>query len=222
MDKADAQEAATICNAVLAAILAQTLATGSLGASLRFAVSNFRVNAPTILQTNAAGPPLENIFRLADANGISLSQMDYVRAAATNQPAVSDGAMFIRDALIYYALATEGLILSRTSFVSRDDVEAARTLLNAAFAPAQETVADARDPVAYTTIVSLQASVNYFLTMEAQPLPRMLTYQFAAPLPTLVIAYRLYADASRADEIRAQNRIIHPAFAPMSGRALSQ
>jgi prophage DNA circulation protein len=222
MFKADAQEAAPICEAVLAAILLQSPTVGRPGSDLRFAVNTFRVNAIPLLQTDAAGQPLENIFRLTDANGITISQMEYVRAVAVNQAAVSDGAVLIRDALIKYALATEGLILSRTTFVSRDDVEAARAVLNAAFNPAAEVVADANDPLAYTTIVNLAASINYFLTQEAQPLPRMLTYQFATPMPTLVLAYRLYADASRADEIRAQNHIIHPLFAGATGRALSQ
>jgi prophage DNA circulation protein len=49
----------------------------------------------------------------------------------------------------------------------------------------------------------------------------MLNYRFNQPLPTLVMAYRLYADASRGDELRYENAIVHPAFPPMMGRALS-
>jgi prophage DNA circulation protein len=37
-----------------------------------------------------------------------------------------------------------------------------------------------------------------------------------------VLAYRLYADASRADEIRAENKVVHPAFCPPTGIALSR
>jgi prophage tail gpP-like protein len=40
----------------------------------------------------------------------------------------------------------------------------------------------------------------------------MLTYEFFSALPTLVCAYRLYADAGRADELRAENKIIHPSI----------
>src|SRR5215469_10840373 len=39
------------------------------------------------------------------------------------------------------------------------------------------------------------------LVITALPLPRMLGYQFAQVLPSLVIAQRLYQDPSRADEI---------------------
>jgi prophage DNA circulation protein len=49
----------------------------------------------------------------------------------------------------------------------------------------------------------------------------MTSYQFAVPLPSLVIAHRLYQDASRADQIRAENKVVHPAFCPPLGVALS-
>jgi prophage DNA circulation protein len=37
----------------------------------------------------------------------------------------------------------------------------------------------------------------------------------------LVAAYKLYADASRADDLREQNQVVHPAFMPPTGYALS-
>jgi len=37
----------------------------------------------------------------------------------------------------------------------------------------------------------------------------------------LTIAYKLYSDASRADEVRAENKIVHPAFCPLVGYGLS-
>jgi prophage DNA circulation protein len=35
------------------------------------------------------------------------------------------------------------------------------------------------------------------------------------------MAYRLYTDASRADDVRDENKVVHPAFCPMTGLALS-
>jgi prophage DNA circulation protein len=49
----------------------------------------------------------------------------------------------------------------------------------------------------------------------------MLAWQFSQVMSTLILAQRLYYDASRADELRAENRIVHPAFSPRIGRALS-
>jgi prophage DNA circulation protein len=59
------------------------------------------------------------------------------------------------------------------------------------------------------------------LVETARPLPRMLNYRFYLTMPNVVMAHRLYADASRADELRNENKIVHPAFCPRQGRALS-
>jgi prophage DNA circulation protein len=40
-------------------------------------------------------------------------------------------------------------------------------------------------------------------------------------MPSVALAHRLYADASRADELRNENKIVHPAFCLRDGRALS-
>jgi prophage DNA circulation protein len=50
----------------------------------------------------------------------------------------------------------------------------------------------------------------------------MLNFQFWSPsIPTLIAAYRLYSDAGRADEIRMENKVVHPAFMRPIGKALS-
>jgi len=49
----------------------------------------------------------------------------------------------------------------------------------------------------------------------------MLQFVFASPMPTLVMSNRLYYDASRADQLRDENKIVHPAFCPPQGQALS-
>jgi hypothetical protein len=222
MFKTDVQEAIPILDTVLKAMLAQSPASGVIGANLRATANALRANAEVVLMADAAGPPLENVFRLAQANGITLPQMDYVRNIAVAQPATLPGAILIRDSLIQYALATEGLIIAGMTFVSRDAVEAARQLIYAGFAPMEETVADSIDPIGYQTLIAQHAAINHHLTLTAQPLPKMLGFIFAEPLPTLTAAYKLYADASRADELRGENHVIHPAFMPPTGRALSR
>jgi prophage DNA circulation protein len=49
----------------------------------------------------------------------------------------------------------------------------------------------------------------------------MLQWRFSKVMSTLMLAQRLYYDASRADELRNENHIIHPAFSKLAGRALS-
>jgi prophage DNA circulation protein len=49
----------------------------------------------------------------------------------------------------------------------------------------------------------------------------MVQFAFGGSMPTLVMAQRLYADASRADELRDENKVVHPAFMLPTGMALS-
>jgi prophage DNA circulation protein len=77
------------------------------------------------------------------------------------------------------------------------------------------------EQMVYQSLLSLHGAVVFHLYATAKPLPQMLDFQFAAIRPTLVQSYRLYADASRADELREENKVVHPAFAPRQGRALA-
>jgi hypothetical protein len=221
MFKADALQAVPILDVVLAELLAQTPATGLSGANLRFAVNSLRVNAEAIVMADAVGPPLQNIFVIAVGNGISLGQMESIRGVAIAQSATLPGAILVRDSLVHYCLFSEGVITAAMDFVSRDDVEAVRQIINDAYSVSEESAADAMDQATYSVLVAGHAAIGYDLTQRAQPLPQMLMFQFAASLPTLTAAYKLYADASRADELRNQNHVIHPAFMPATGRALS-
>src|SRR4051812_48492913 len=222
MFKPDVTEAVPICETVLQALLAATATRGRTGADLRSAIGDFLAHAPALLQGNLAGEPLGNIFELARLAGVTLAQLDRVRNVALAQPAISVGAIVTRDNLVLFALAAQARVLADTTFVSRDDAEAVRNLFNAAFGPTEEVAADAMDSETYRALVETHAAVSLFLIETARPLPRMLHYRFAWPLPSLVTAYRLYADASRGDELRAENKIVHPAFCPVEGKALSK
>jgi len=71
----------------------------------------------------------------------------------------------------------------------------------------------------YRALDGLRAAVNDDLTLRGGQLPRITYYTPLTTLPALVIAHRLYGDASRADEIVARNNIRHPGFVP-GGQAL--
>jgi prophage DNA circulation protein len=144
-----------------------------------------------------------------------------LRRQVYEEIAVSVGAKLIKNSLIEMTLAHAARVLANMRFVSRDQVDDIKKLVQVAFAPAEEQAADDMDQMTYRALIELHAAVIFFLTETARPLPRMLAWQFSQVLPTLTLAQRLYYDASRADELRAENRIVHPAFAPRIGRALS-
>jgi prophage DNA circulation protein len=65
------------------------------------------------------------------------------------------------------------------------------------------------------------AITGYDLINRALQLPSLVAYSFPRSLPSLTMSWRLYADIAHADELVAQNKVIHPAFMPASGVALS-
>ncbi len=221
MQKADALEAVPICTNALTLILASTTTQGRSGSGLRTAVGDFVANAPSLVQSDQYGAPLLDIFNKAQAAGITLAQLDNVRAKVAALTPVSLGAILVTQTLIQLSLATEVAIVIGMTFVSRNDVTAMQQQMNAAFAPAEIVVADQNQSMLYLALLAAHAAVTAHLAATARPLPRVVDYQFFASYPTLVISYKLYADASRADEVLAENKIVHPAFAPLTGRALS-
>jgi len=67
----------------------------------------------------------------------------------------------------------------------------------------------------------LMAGITRYLTDVGRPLPRMVAFQMTAIMPALAISNLIYQDGSRDEEIAAENKIVHPAFCPISIRALS-
>ena len=220
--KEEATESRPIVLAVLAAVLQWAPSRGREGADLRAKVGIVRVNVDHMLMDNTLGEPMAEIFDLAREGGITLAQVDKIRwdIEHLHRPSTV-GAIVVKDCLIDLMLVTEGRIIAGMEFRSRQDVEFVQERMNESFNDAAEYVADRMDSMTYRAIVSLHAAITFFLIEVARPRPRMMNFRFNQPLPTLVQAYRLYADASRADELRYENQVVHPAFPPMLGRGLS-
>jgi prophage DNA circulation protein len=113
------------------------------------------------------------------------------------------------------------MIISSMQFTSRQDVDAKKAEMNVAFEDAIEIAADEMAQMTYQRLVSLHAAVTFYLIETARPLPRMVRYRFFSILPSLAVAHKLYYDSSRADQLRVENKVVHPAFMRLIGRALS-
>lgn len=64
----------------------------------------------------------------------------------------------------------------------------------------------------YMVISDLRTSVVQAVPSQEQDLPRLVQYVPPATLPSLLVAYQLYGDAGRADEIAKRNSPRHPGF----------
>lgn len=221
MLKADAQEAAPIMDRALLDLLAAAPTRGRPGSDLRAACGALISKSAALIQADKAGQPLADCFGLAVKAGISQKQVSYVRHRASAEQPVSLGAVLIKNAIIKLSLATEGRAIANMKFTSRGEVDALRTSMNVALNEAEEIAADDMDAMTYRALVQLHAAVTNYLVETARPLPRMIRFAFATPMPALVMTHRLYYDAGRADELCAENGVVHPAFMLPTGRALS-
>ncbi|MBB4863355.1 prophage DNA circulation protein [Pseudomonas nitritireducens] len=77
------------------------------------------------------------------------------------------------------------------------------------------------DDDSYSSLRDLRKGVVATLTSTGATLPQLQEFTFRAPMSSLAMASRLYGDASREDELVEQADPIHPAFMPVTVKALS-
>jgi len=221
MLKVEAEEAAAIVERMLDALSSTASARGRAGSNLRTTIGELRAEAVASLQDGSIGVRLGECFESARLAGATLGKMARVREGILAETPANLPAALVMEAGIGLCLVIESRILVRTRFTSRQDVDAIKVLMNDAFNVAEESAADIMDAARYRAVVQLHAAVIFHLTETARPLPRMVRFNFAAPMPTLLLAQRLYYDGGRADELKNENKTVHPAFAQRKGRALS-
>lgn len=146
----------------------------------------------------------------APASGASLSLAQQSALGATSD-------LLRRAAVVQIARASQAY-----QPASVEDAAALRAAVCASL-DAEITVAgdEGADDV-YNTLRELRTAVSADLTARGAGLPTTATVSSALPLPSLVLAQRLYRDSSRADELVIESNCIHPAFMPTSFKALSQ
>jgi prophage DNA circulation protein len=133
---------------------------------------------------------------------------------ATTQTAV--GALVRRTVLAQIAIA-----VSTYQPSSSDDAAAVRDAVAELIDDEITIAGDVGDDSSYSALRALRVAVIDDLNTRGASLPAMTTFTFLSALPSLVLANRMYADPSRADEIVTEADPIHPAFMPTSFSALA-
>lgn len=106
-----------------------------------------------------------------------------------------------------YALAGYTRAALENRWETRQDAELAR----ARALEAIDVEAETSDDDAYGALVALRSSLTASLPPEDQDLPDLVRLRLVGDTTTLAIAYRLYDDVARDDEIRARNNLRNPA-----------
>jgi prophage DNA circulation protein len=104
---------------------------------------------------------------------------------------------------------------------SYQDAETLRSLVSSAFDIEITAAGDAGDDDDYVALKQLRASVIQDLTTRGASLPLVITVSLPSSLPSLVVAYRLYQDSTRANQVAVAADVPHPAFLPTSLQVLA-
>ena len=221
MKRADATEAAALVDRMLMVLVGIVPPQGRAGAAARTIIGDTRTYAFKLLIDDAMGRPLDQCFLQARLAGSTLAAIETVREQVAQEQPLTLGGKLLQNAGIRLCLATQSSIIARMNFVSRQDVDLLKQQMLQPFRDAEEIAADDMDQMTFQALIKLHGAVTAHLVSTAQPLPRMVNFRFYESLPSLVMAYRLYDDASRCDELRQENKVVHPAFCPPTGQALS-
>jgi len=104
--------------------------------------------------------------------------------------------------------------LDSFEFASVDDVETVKNQIFAELDDIAEQMADMPQfAEVYRNIVQVRAAVFKVLSVKLGALPNLITIEIKQPMPAEVLAYELYGDATRADEIIRRNNIPNSLFA---------
>jgi prophage DNA circulation protein len=185
-------------------------------------VTTLRDNAAAAIRGNTLGTSLQAIFNAADAAGAQYAGIEAARKYLMAQSAsTSIFTQAVMQNALVMTLAEECKIVSRTTFATQTETQNMILHMRDAFESARALGIEEIDIAYYQSITAMGgAMINHLATVELQ-LPRFMTYRAGAPMPSLYLAQRIYADPSRADELEAENGVIHPAFMPTVLRVLS-
>ena len=106
----------------------------------------------------------------------------------------------------------------RPEVPSTDDVLALRDTLSDAIWQAGLSAS----PEHFAVLQGVQRRLRAHLTKVAMAGVRLVDVTPKESLPAVVLAYRLYGDASRAEEIVTRNKVVHPGFLPVDALRVAQ
>lgn len=147
------------------------------------------------------------LYAIADVLPVVVETSGQQSIRAANQAAL---AHLVRVAATSEAARVAGEIV----FDSFDQAVAVRNELSDAI----DELSNEADDATFAALQDLRATLHRRVTDSAETLPRIVEVVVSTPTPALVLAYRLYGDATRDVEIINRNNIRNPALVPAGTR----
>lgn len=149
-----------------------------------------------------SGDALQRLFDGYDGEATLVAETPSRRQEKANDDAMSG---LVRQ----LAIAQASTAAADAEHASYQDAKAVRDGLTERVDAEAETTTD--DDV-YAALMALRTTVVQAVPAQDQALPYLMTYTPPITLPSLVIAYQIYGDASREADIVARNNPVHPGF----------
>lgn len=198
-----------------------TSQTGSQGIELRHQIGNIRSNYNSMISGGTFPTELQSCFKEALTANVTLASLFRVHLGLFQELPIGAISSAIVQMGILFCLSAESRMITSIEFNSRDDVELMMNKMRDTFDVARLLAADAPDTTSYQKLTILAGNLISHLSDVARPLARMVTFIMSASFPSLTLSQRIYYSADRAEEIVAENKIIHPAFCTREIRGLS-
>lgn len=143
--------------------------------------------------------------------------------AAVPQPSAEQTAVNAAVTALARRMALAGAAQSSSLYVptSQQDAAAMREQIVLAIEAEMLIAGDAGDDGSYFALRDLLAAVAADMAARGASLPQSIQVNFPAALPSLVLAQRLYQDASREAELTREGNPISPLFMPQSFSVLA-
>lgn len=156
---------------------------------------------------------------LASAYAAPIAAAPYL--SATGRRAANNVAATARLVRLAALTAYAEAVLGRT-FAARPDGVTARGEVAERFENEIYDTTGADNAALYVAIEQLRGKVIDWLTRTINDLAPVITVESARIRPSIALAWLLYADPLRADELVARNSVRHPSFMPTVISALSR
>jgi prophage DNA circulation protein len=159
---------------------------------------------------NALSDPIQalNVYRRLFNAGDDLA---VVSTATPSRQQQADSIAATHRIVQQTAVASACLMASRVSYDSVDEAVSLRDELLAAI---DEQINQQMTDSLFAAFMDMRSAMVKDLRTRGMLLPRIVSFTPGQTLPALVLAHRLYADATREAEIVARNNIYHPGFVP--------
>ncbi|MGC6386577.1 DNA circularization protein [Ewingella sp. S1.OA.A_B6] len=167
-----------------------------------------------------------NTLLASEAKGLDLIRMFETLAGfsdTTYRPASSDSSITLSVQIYLNTLCVGAMAYAASLYepVSYDDATALLQRMVTAIDTVSLAAADAGYDVVFSELSVLKTTVNSTLMEKGALLANISTVTFGQPLPALNLANRLYQDADRTEGLVKTGDPVHPAFMPLTFRALT-